>query len=1132
MPPRPARSAKKNVSYKLDDLNTEKRKGKDKAKTDQEGETDDDMEEVNQDEDDSDEYVEPTKGKDDGDYDEDMDIPEDEDDEDIEDVNDEDNNDEDGDEDSYSKSVPTKKRRQRLLKSFSVSLDQMSELLTIRNDAHATPTGVPGERMKITPATIPHKMAPVTATQRAPRDQKGINKMHKKGDMRRADFLPLSWKLSYQAPAFEDIDHVSMQEDVLRTVVYPNIKSNVKDFRVVTEPPDLDEYLPVLATTKITTRDSELEMGSMTARYIETTDKAGINDFYMLNTGFSVWSIDWCPLPSYEEDELGENMNYIAVGGFPDTAENCIARDQLYPLGKQDAHPNVIQLWNMNCASDDEGQLKGEARAYLAICILHTYGAVLDLQWCPTGCYMPAESATGDLARLGILAASFTDGTIRIFSIPDPVSLQSHLGLKPIDGSTPETIYIQYPEPYVTIRLGDVNFMSISWGTANRLAAGVTNGTVAIWDTSAMLNQSKETLAEKDSEYLDPIYLPQVHDVCVRSIDWLRNEDPTSIPWIIATSGYDGHVRYTDLRDSFQQIDIKTILGAPMTSRCIPWADATVYIDIDLAAKLDQLYLECRGFRLFNAKGTIWDISYSDYQPYLAAAISDGHVKLTNPAYKARRGYGMVQNFLYQIQDVSTEQTPSADVEGGELSTTQDEAMDLEHPQDEIGIVKSQAFRYVEGEEKEYTSKSDGSMRFYGANIAVQKVQWSRSFHSAAWLASGTAGGMVRVDNTMLRTDEGGTGNKIKYQLEPHILKKRLARGGAYDEEGRRIGADGEPVKIGRPRKPEAETTRGKKKAAAIARGKAKASPAKKKAATPKSKSHKSAAESEVEDEEGGDAHVEGSSSTMEKRTTRQSVKLAPIFTRTLSSAASSRATSPSIDEEEEFVVEEEDGDDDEQLAESSASRRGQSSAKSPKPTPPSKKPAAPKPKGRPKKAASKVTELPKDAEGDVEMADVSSETVAGREDQTMEELEPESAHVVSTAVNGKGKAKATTTSTLAKEDVRPIKNCRKSSVSKDKQAQMSEVISATESMAMDHDGGDASASTNTAAIQGVQEEVEPVSVSVAPNSPRKKRGSQTSKKRAEELKRTNHSLKDLWGAAAANKSTAADKSAAAKSSK
>jgi hypothetical protein len=89
---------------------------------------------------------------------------------------------------------------------------------------------------------------------------------------------------------------------------------------------------------------------------------------------------------------------------------------------------------------------------------------------------------------------------------------------------------------------------------------------------------------------------------------------------------------------------------------------------------------------------------------------------------------------------------------------------------------------------------------------------------------------MVRIDNTMLRKEEGGSGNRIKYGIEPYILKRRKASGKTYDELGRRIGADGQPVKIGRPRKPEAETTRGRKRLAAEAR---KAQAATKGATTP-----------------------------------------------------------------------------------------------------------------------------------------------------------------------------------------------------------------------------------------------------------------------------------------------------------
>ncbi|KAK3810381.1 MAG: hypothetical protein J3Q66DRAFT_66054 [Benniella sp.] len=850
MSPRPVRSAAKNVSYKPKSPKAVQRTNKRDSQDDDDEEEDTFGDETNlPDDDDSDEYVEPTKenGQDEDDDDDeednvDMDVDEDE--------ENEPNSEED------SEPLPTRRRKVKVMNSFTVSLDHMNKLLNTRETLATAATAK--EALKIRPATIPHKMATISNTKRGPRINR--TKTHKRGEMHSSDLIPQSWRQAYQAPTSEDVSYASMQEDFLRKVVYPNMGSNARDFVVISSPSldttddthqidqdatsagltdqpgpgradvsalsILDDHLPILTTTKVHSRGENIEMPTMTAQYFETTNTTGVNDAYVLNAGFSVWALDWCPLPSFNGDEGGENKSYIAVGGFPDTAENCNARDQLYPLGKQDAHPNIIQIWTMNCKTNDEGELQGDPHASLDLCILHSYGAVFDLKWCPTGGYMEAGGAPGDLARLGILAGAFSDGSIRVFSIPDPDSLRKHI--KKVDPmkATQETIYLLFSDPYASIRLGDVNFMSINWGTSERLAAGVTNGTVAVWDMKTMLSQSKETLAEKDSEFLDPIYLPQVHDVCVRSVDWLRNHDPAVIPWIIATSGYDGHVRYTDLHDMFTPIDIKTILGVPMKSICVPWAEGSVYVDIDLGAKLDQLYLESRGFRLFNAKGTIWDLSYSDYQPFLAAAISDGRVKISNPAYKARRGYGMIQNHIYRIQEMECE----FDNGDGSAMQEQNESERQGHVQDEHKKTKTSILHYKEGEEKEYISKSDGFLDFYGANVAIQKVQWSRCYHSAAWLASGSAGGMVRIDNTMLRKEEGGSGNRIKYGPEPYVLKRRKANGKTFDEFGRRVGPDGQPVKIGRPRKPEAETTRGRKRLAAEAR---KAQAALKAATTP-----------------------------------------------------------------------------------------------------------------------------------------------------------------------------------------------------------------------------------------------------------------------------------------------------------
>ncbi|KAF9193422.1 hypothetical protein BGZ50_007494 [Haplosporangium sp. Z 11] len=924
---------------------------------------------------------------------------------------------------------------------------------------------------------------------------------------------------------------------------------------------DLDEYMPEPATTKIRARDTEYEMRTMTAQYMETTEKAGVNDGYILNTGLSVWAMDWCPLASYEE-ESSKDMNYIAVGGFPDTAENCIARDQLYPLGKQDAHPNVIQIWKVNCSTNDEGELQGQSEAYLAMCILHPYGAVFDLKWCPTGNILEAGPDQGDLRRLGILAATFSDGSIQIFSVPEPASLRDSLGMEITEGSLPKTVYM----------------------------AGATNGTVPVWDMKSMLTQTKETLAEKDPEFLDPIYMPQVHDVSVRSVDFLRDDDAAIVPWIMVSSGYDGKVRYTDLHDLYSQIDIKSILGVPMSTICIPWAEANVYIDVDFGAKMDQLYLESRGFRLFNAKGTIWDFSYSDYQPFVAAASSDGRVKISNPAYKAKRGYGMVQNHIYQIQEVAGEGRNSLN----NTTITIDDSEDTSQTQEEPKAERVQLFMYLEGEEKEYINKSTGYLGFYRANIAIQTTQWSRCYHSAAWLASGSAGGLVRIDNTMLRKNEGGAGNKIKYAPEPYLMKKRLASGRQYNELGQQIGPDGLPIntKIGRPKKirdpaEEAVKAAGKGKRGGNKRGPGTKSKAGTKSTTAKtgrggkSKAKTSgdsdgdedrvrleeeeAEETGPDEDEGVDDVVEGGDDdefiarskhaavatlaaslepSGEKRATRlQTGKLAPIFMRNYSQ--------PELDEDDESDSQ---GQEDEQEQELSSrteksSKKPQSNAPA-KARPPPKDPTAPrKPRGRPRKNPLPVEAIDKTASSSQTALSMASITrrlseaavsaIAAATKASAFEIETESAsmdvdfdvHIERTAIreggggensvasmfvntaadDPKGKQKASSAATMGgKKAGRSLKGTNNAAAgtlkSKGSQPAADEEMEAAgvEAQEEAEDIRTSSASSSRAS-------------SVAPSSPRKPRGPYSkTKKKVEELKKQNHSLKDFWGAAAA----------------
>ncbi|KAG0088312.1 hypothetical protein BGZ92_006314 [Podila epicladia] len=1035
-----------------------------------------------------------------------------------------------------------KKRSRRQEVQFAANPSELKRLLSENSNGQGSDTNQDNtggilnsmvQKLEIVPSSLPVRMSNRTVNpdrKRSSSHPLTKRHVHKKGEMHKSNAIPLNWKLSHQGPTSFEVHHVSMTEEALRNTFYPHICSNIKDFKVITDPSDLDEYFPVITTSTANVRDQELSMPIMTGEYVKTTEETGINDFYLINAGLSVWALDWCPLPTKDE----KNTDYIAVGGFPDTAENCRRRDQTYPLGKQDSHPNVIQIWSVHCDTNEEGALQGEPEIYMSLCILHNYGAVLDMKWCPNGNLMEAGTEPGSLARLGILAATFSDGTIRIFSIPEPKSLQDHLD---IDASSKETIYIQFPEAYVTLRLGEVCFMSINWGTPERLVAGCTNGTVAIWDTKSMLDQSSETLAEKDSEYLDPIHLPQLHDVSIRSVDFLRDQDPNVIPKAIISTSYDGRVRFTDIRDVFSPVEVRCLLGVPASTMGVPWGDGFVYVDADGAVKMHQMYVESAAFRVFSAQGYIWDLSYSDFQPYFACAVSDGKVHITNPAYSAKRGYGMIQNTVYQLKIFDDD-----DEEAMQEAPAEDEAAS-QIAMESLSQTTAKTYHYLEGQDKDYLAKADGFLKFYHIN-----VQWSRCFHSAAWLASGSSGGLVRIDNTMLKSNEGGSSNKIYYEPDAYRVRKLIAKG--HDP-------NRGPVKLGRPRK---EGVRRSAKTGKILHAKAGAKskcPSKKTSGKTKMKETDGDGEEEGEHDESVDdedfethdmSDAEGSrsapqASTRPVRSVRLSAaKLAPIFAMS-KSKASGNGGDENDDESADLANEEED-DEEEPLTKSKKVRKSTEIT-----TPALSEP--PKRRGRPPKKRPLANELDKnssDTQSSLSMlkgGSASNEAVAPRETEDqdtciegpMETLSSESSNEVpqrpaptSTYQSTKGRGRsrqAPPTDARRTDGEDAVMAEHESNVTSSIRVVTEIITESRSSLVPANDGGSElmfrSSSPRPPAILKSQQH--------APASPRKKRGSYHTKKKAGEVANQPRSVKDLWGAAS-TKNVGASSSASSESTK
>ena len=127
----------------------------------------------------------------------------------------------------------------------------------------------------------------------------------------------------------------------------------------------------------------------------------------MFFCGGSIHSVAWCPTPVETTANLVERDQYLAVSAFSEGDRFRSATQSSFNS------KYVIQIWNCGKLRNHESPTVAPK---LELCIAHHFGRIWSLAWCPSGCY--------DDSRLGLLAAACSDGSVRLFSIPNSSSSQ------------------------------------------------------------------------------------------------------------------------------------------------------------------------------------------------------------------------------------------------------------------------------------------------------------------------------------------------------------------------------------------------------------------------------------------------------------------------------------------------------------------------------------------------------------------------------------------------------------------------------------------------------------------------------------------------------------------------------------
>jgi len=117
---------------------------------------------------------------------------------------------------------------------------------------------------------------------------------------------------------------------------------------------------------------------------------------HVINIGQPIWGLDFLPDPPSTAKTRTE---YLAIAGHPTVQ----TRPKLYT---PESGPNIIHIWAVQPHTP-----KSNGKTYPVTTIYHNWGCCWGLKFSPYG-------ASGN-GRVGILAAVFGDGAVRVLDIRD-----------------------------------------------------------------------------------------------------------------------------------------------------------------------------------------------------------------------------------------------------------------------------------------------------------------------------------------------------------------------------------------------------------------------------------------------------------------------------------------------------------------------------------------------------------------------------------------------------------------------------------------------------------------------------------------------------------------------------------------
>ncbi|KAJ2607798.1 hypothetical protein H4S08_004699, partial [Coemansia sp. RSA 1365] len=205
---------------------------------------------------------------------------------------------------------------------------------------------------------------------------------------------------------------------------------------------------------------------------------------WAVNTGEHIAALDWAPaaLP-------GNSIDYLASAGMGPTPAGGLGT--VLTRRERTAHPGSVCIWRVATTTNSPA-------CRLDMQLSHNFGHCSALRWCPVG--INSDNTNEGSAVVGILAAAFGDGGLRILPVPEPDSLRQYQNtiLSTSDSDdhyrlSADPVRMQWPE----VSLAELRPLkgvvtALAWATSDILVAGTSRGVLMVWDLGGVVRAQQQ----------------------------------------------------------------------------------------------------------------------------------------------------------------------------------------------------------------------------------------------------------------------------------------------------------------------------------------------------------------------------------------------------------------------------------------------------------------------------------------------------------------------------------------------------------------------------------------------------------------------------------------------------------------